>query len=235
MANRITKKDAILILREIETGHGGIADLATQKPFITSISQEWLSRNIGNSFPVFRSVAPVGKLKQETIVSTTINPKIAINLLDDVPIFLTHSKTIIPKRNLLRYDITLDNVIAYVPALIGTAEIVLGNVDNKKLRSLRSDEMIPYQHIIQTGYDEKEVICNVSALTPISLDFGTGTFNDSNYFMIFRDVLFNKWIDVEDFVKRINSRSSGFYRFSEESKEHLSDFAEQVKKFLGKG
>jgi hypothetical protein len=76
---RLSMANAIAIVREIETGRGGIAELVESKPALKEMSQEKLRREHGDVVPLFRVISiPEGKeMRDEGIVSTSTDWKVA--------------------------------------------------------------------------------------------------------------------------------------------------------------
>jgi len=171
---RLSKADAMLILREIETGRGGIARLAQKKPFITDISQEYLRRELGDPIALFRTLRvtdPKG-LRTENIVSASTNWHVAFQLARDTPVYMASEEFIAPKVYMLRYTVPINRVLAYVPALVEHAVSALGPDAIKKHIHDRFGDPLPISTIIETGMEEEEVIADVSRIKPQAMQFG---------------------------------------------------------------
>lgn len=171
---RLSKADAMLILREIETGRGGIATLAQKKPFLTDISQSYLHQKVGDPIALFRTVRVVDPkgLRDESIVSASTNWHVAFQLARDTPMYMASKQFIEPKVYMLRYTVPIDRVLAYVPALVENAVSVLGPDTIKKRIRDRFGEPLPISTIVETGMEEEEVIADVSHIKPQVMHFG---------------------------------------------------------------
>lgn len=232
--NTLTRKDAMLVLREIETGRGGVAELARKKPFISQQAQAWLSQHHGTTLKLFRAVAVTDKseLQSETVVSTTTNWEIAFHMAKDFPVIFGQKEFITNRPHLLRYDVSINRVLAYVPLLVDQCMELLGDVGDQKITSSRSFDRIPVSHIIQTGKTEEEVIVNVSGITPRVISFEQNT-NGRRWMQVFQHVVDGDYKSGSNFEKYyrdnfINWRPNSW---DDARKEH-DDFAKQVKAFM---
>jgi hypothetical protein len=234
----LSKKDAMLVLREIETGRGGIAELAEKNPYLRDLSQDWIRDNIGEKVPLFRAVGvPEGEtFREEGIVSGTTDWGVALRLAQDFPTIFSKDKTIHVNPHLVRYDIPVDRVLAYVPALVDMAVKTLGKefVDKKRIVGRRYYSLISLHDVVEAGQTEKEVVADVSDIDPQVLKFSNNVTGRKMLAMV-RDVGTGKYENPEQYLDFTQKHSSSFYTPSgrAEMLQRVGDQAGPMQRFLG--
>jgi hypothetical protein len=115
-------------------------------------------------------MVPGKRIRKEKIVSTTLNPMVALQILKETGAYWTLTKLIVPKEVLFRYRGSIDRVIAYVPGLI---HIFMGKFAPgtlAKLRFRRRDySMTNALSVFTAAEDEEEVIFDATGLKPTTL------------------------------------------------------------------
>jgi len=234
--NILSKADAMLVLREIETGKGGIATLAQSKPIISHISQAWLQHHHGGTLKLFRAIAVVdGKtLNAEKIASLTSDWKVAWRIAEGFPVLFTPNKIVTNTPHLLRYNVPISKVVAYVPALLDECLKTLGeDIKSKRIMSARHYEKISISEIFDTGTEEKEVIADVSSLKPQVIAFEQRS--DIWQFMRIVQNNFKTFSNVDQFTefykKHIGSSFSHSNDWATDMKEY-NDSVKMIKTFI---
>lgn len=202
---RLSMANAIDIVREIETGRGGIAELVGRKPALTEMSQEKLRAEYGDVVPLFRAITvPEGKeIRDEGIVSTSTDWNVAFHMgRDHAGVVMTRDSFLTMRTVLLRYDTPIERCLADVNMLLEMVVDSLGGferIGSQRIRGRRSGDGIEVSHIIQEGLKEDEVIADVSGIEPVILDFdrkkeldmvrgmGAGEFDSPDEYMQHRD------------------------------------------------
>ena len=238
----ISKKDAIEIVREIETGRGGIGELAKRKPALMQMSQENLRREHGDVVPLFRvlGIPEDQEMRPEGIVSTTTDWKVAHKMGRDQPgVIMGRDKTTSIHTVLVRYDVPVEKCLADVNMLLEMVVEKLGGFDaigNKGIRSRRSGDSVPVAYIIQEGMKEDEVIADVTGLKPVVLRFGSHVSGQKEMGML-HGMEAGEFNSPEEYMQhRIDTKFSGEYFPPEEQEELKAMYTKRspdVKRFLG--
>lgn len=226
----LTKTELRLIAQELDTSHGLLLQLVQTKPWLTDISRQYLCGRMGlcNEFPVFRTVAlmelcvPPGEtvsshvqaqveassvLRPEHVVSTSLNPwtVLTIALQQADKIYWTSGMfsggMIRTKPVIVRYEITLDRVVLFVPALISYIRSVYPPEELEKTRYRnRWGELRHVRHVFSVveQQEENEVIADVTGLSPADVFETNG---DVSLISLCRDMLRPNFDPVE-YMKR---------------------------------
>lgn len=169
-AERLTKTEALTVFREIETGRGGIAALAVKKPFIRRLSRDALADR-GPVLRLFRAVAVYdGSRRPDAIVSTTLDWRVAHRIGSDFPL-LIGGDTQPPRIHLLRYDVSADRIVAYLPLLVNLALQALGTGAATGTIPTRDGDRVSLRHCVDFARREQEVVADLSDLRPEVLSF----------------------------------------------------------------
>ncbi|RLD65623.1 MAG: hypothetical protein DRI98_14550, partial [Bacteroidetes bacterium] len=203
--DRLSMADAISIVREIETGRGGIAELMEKKPALKEMSQAKLRGEYGDVVPLFRVISvPEGKeIRDEGIVSTSTDWNVAFHMgRNHAGVVMTRDSFLTMRTVLLRYDTPVEQCLADVGMLLEMVLESLGGhekIGGQRIKGRRSGEGIEVSHVIQEGMKEDEVIADVSGIEPVVLDFdrkkeldmvrgmGAGEFDSPDEYMQQRD------------------------------------------------
>ena len=227
-AARLTKADCKLIFSEIETGHGGIAALVEKKPFIAGQSQEALAHR-GTHLRVYRAVAVFDTLKPESVVSASLDWRVAHEIGGGFPLLMGDSGFHDPKTALLRYDVPLERVLAYVPLLVTMALDTLGpDIAAKRIQSTRGYGKIAIEHIIETARKEQEVVCDVSGLTPEVLHFEKSA-RGNGFYHAMGDIANGTFQSGQQYLQ--SQKAKGF-QFVYGEPQEWDDHASAVRRFL---
>ena len=112
-------------------------------------------------------------LRHDTIVSTTLDWRIAHGISADFPLLMGTDTVTPPRIHLLRYDVAVDRVVAYVPLLANLAlETLDPGAATRKITGRHGDRL-PIQVCLDAARREQEVIADVSGLAPEVLAFET--------------------------------------------------------------
>jgi len=239
--DRLSMADGMMIVREIETGRGGIAKLVQRKSFLKELSQDKLRREHGDVVPLFRVLAlPEDKeLRAESIVSTSTDWHVAVSMGDSQPgLAITRDKWLAVNTVLLRYDTPVEQCLADVNMLLELAIESLGGMDRIGNQNIIGrNGAIPISVIIEEGMKEDEVIADVSGLKPVVLNFPSHISGRKEMDML-------RGLDVGDYDSpdeymshRIANKDTNEYFSDKETAELKSMYAKRapdVKKFLGK-
>ena len=175
--DRLSMNDAIDIVREIETGRGGIAELMKKKPYFKEMSQAKLRSEYGDVVPLFRVLSiPEGKERRpDGIVSTTTDWKVAYAMGRDLPgVMMGKNGFISMQKVLLRYDVPVEQCLADVNMLLEMVVDALGGfekIGNQQLRGRSGPVAVSL--LIKEGMKEDEVIADVTGLESVVLEVGS--------------------------------------------------------------
>jgi len=231
----LRRADALILARDLETGKGRVAELVASKPWLSEHSQDVLREVYGfnGGLSIFRVLSiPRGKkLRPETAVSTSLNPYIPVQIaVYDAPGAIWTMDDLIPvDPHILRYDIPVDRVLAYVPALIEKAYEDVGEEVLAKARlkaregSMSADEV--FEEI--TKRNEEEVIADVTGIKPEVIDF------DSRDDLLFAlDLLTGEFQNGRQYVTDREKRRY-FYEDREEAIAEFDHNADILREFFG--
>lgn len=159
----LTKTEIKHIAEELDTSRGYLPHLVKEKPWLIDMSRQYLCNLgfCGDKFPVFRSVAlmhmavspgeyvaphiqlqvdAASALRPESVVSTSLNPSTVITIAAQQAekMYFTggflRGGLITTKPVILRYDVTVDRVVLYIPALIAFIRSIYSTEELKKTR-----------------------------------------------------------------------------------------------------
>lgn len=172
---RIRAVDARKFVEELVTGRGRMFDIAEEYPWLVEESQHALANKCRNPVPCFRAVTiPEDELlRKEQVVSTSLRPTYALLLAREAPgIVFTKDKTLSLKHVTLRYDVSIDDVLLYVPCVIDWVTREQPNVIRRMNVEMRYGEDVwkgieVFNEVIDRR--EEEVIADVSELEPEAL------------------------------------------------------------------
>ena len=234
----ISKETAKKVLESIVGNNKGsnlISDLVDKNPLLRKLSQDYLRNKHGDTITVYRSLGLTGDLRTEKIVSTTDDANVAINMNNDIPDLITKNDFISPKRSLLRYDIPIENVRAYVPYLLDISSDVIKNLNQKTVVDRKTGRKILIEEILHAGQKESEVVADLSGISPSQvLDMGTGRVIDAKKFEIIRSIksgTFNpsnikessEWVEPSGFSSTTRTK---------QEVEDLKNFGKDAERFL---
>lgn len=168
---RLSFGDAKQIVADLDTGRGRIADVARRNPWLREMCVATAKRELGQRIIVYRAISVTDQLRPDAIASTTLDPKVAVSILMDAPGMIWHgNKTILPTRTLLRYEISPEDVVVWVPAILPAVRDVIGARGNHTVED-RYGERIRIADVLSkhASLDEKEIVADLSARTPTSL------------------------------------------------------------------
>ena len=235
--NRLSMNDAIDIVREIETGRGGIAELMKKKPALMEMSQAKLRSEHGDVVPLFRvlSVPEGNEIRDESIVSTSTDWQVAFHMgRNHAGVVMTPTAFMTMRTVLLRYDTPVEQCLADVNMLLEMVVSALGGFERIGNQNIRGRSgPIAVAHIIKEGMKEDEVIADVSGIEPVVLDFDrknelemiqgmdAGEFDSPDEYMAHRDATkgTNEFFPPDE---------------QEQIKAMYAKRAPDVKRFLGK-
>jgi hypothetical protein len=121
---RVPKADVLRIARDLDHSKGRILETLERIPELTSASRDLLEQMHGTSIRAFRTlmVPERESVEPEGIVSATLNPLAAVRLAAELPgVRFTSEKVVVRNPTILRYDLPLDRVLAFMPAVIELA------------------------------------------------------------------------------------------------------------------
>ena len=196
----ITKTELKLIAQELDTSHGYLPQLVQSKPWLVDLSRQHLcTLGLCNTFPVFRTIGlmhlavPQGEtvaphilaqveaskeLRPEQIVSTSLNPHVTLSIASEQAdhLYFTggmfRGGMLTTRPVIVRYDITPDRVILFVPALIAFVRSLYSTDELKKTRYRnRHGYLHNIPHIFREleARQENEVIADVTGLKPTAV------------------------------------------------------------------
>lgn len=239
----LSRRDAIEIVREIETGRGGIGDLAKRKPGIATLSQDNLRAKFGDTVPLFRVLGiPEDKeFRPETIVSTTTNWEVARAMGNSQPgVIMSPDKFTSINMVLVRYDTPVSQCLADVNMLL---EMVVGQfggyeaIGNKGIKGRRSGETVPISLIIEEGLKEEEVIADVTGLEPTVVLKFKSHINGRREVDMIHGIANNKYSSSDEYLhhRKNDKYSSEFIPPDEEQsvRDVYDQRAPNIKRFLG--
>lgn len=168
----VSKRAVRLIAQELDTGRSRMSEVPRK---VRDASRASLPDKV----TVWRSVALHSEnpeIRPETgVVSTTRNPRVAMNMATNYPVLMGKDKFIAPKPAILRYEVPRDRVHAYVPGMIDQARAEHGDELKKmKITGRRSYQRMSVHDVFDQTHREDEVLADVSGLTPEVLHFHGG-------------------------------------------------------------
>lgn len=227
LTERLNQRDALLVMKEIETGRGGIADLVQRRPQLRDESQSHLQQTYGNTLTLYRAVAVIDDLRTDKVVSMTTDFDVAFNMMKNFPVLMGHDKFITNKPHMLRYTVPISNVVAHVPTLI---DMAMSNVNHERNIMGRAGK-VSLGYLAQEGKKEDEVIVDAGGLKPKAIGF-TQDDNGINDMMIFKHMkdghMNMTGQQMIDFIK--GERRNWFP--DEEQVKKFDDLGNQVRKFF---
>jgi len=151
----------------------------------TARGYEWITDSMRDTsraflpekFFVYRvvSVPADGSLREEKVVSTSLNPRIATAMGGSVPVFMDEEgKMLDSTQHLLKYEVTRDQVEAYMPALIDAAR---PETVEKRVNTRRAG-MMKVADIFNEAKQEEEVVVDVTGLKPVDSMTMSGNFSE---------------------------------------------------------
>lgn len=158
----------------------GLPVLLEKHPWIKDYSQEVVQEIYGDAFPVWRylTVTKDQKIDPEGIVPTTGNPIWALGEIYSAagaywkgPAFASEFVTL--EHAMLRYEITPERVVVYVPAVIHIAMDTFGETLQKWKATHGEYGMSLEKVFTKILYEnqEEEIVADLSGLTPEVMDF----------------------------------------------------------------
>jgi len=168
----LSVSDAIDIVADLEYSTGRIQHVLSkpQNNWLVEHMQKALRDKLEvDTFPTFRAISLYGKLKKEQLISTTLDPMVAVDILLNGPGIIPSPETGSPcwlKYCLLRYDVPMDSVLAYVPAIMPFLELV--RTEGGHTFQNRRDEILTVSGFLDDfeKHDEQEVLVDVSTIEP---------------------------------------------------------------------
>jgi hypothetical protein len=170
-APRLTFADAKEFVADLETGRGRIAEVIARNPWLREECQQAARKALGGRFAVYRAVSPTEGLRPDKVASTSLDPKVPISMLISAPgIIFTKGfgdGAVIPKKRLLRYDITPEQVVCWVPHVIETVKAALGSRINQSFED-RYGGRVKMSKFLAThaDQDEQEIVADLHGLKP---------------------------------------------------------------------
>jgi hypothetical protein len=231
----ISKETAKKVLESIVGNNKGsnlISDLVDKNPLLRKLSQDYLRNKHGDTITVYRSLGLTGDLRTEKIVSTTDDANVAINMNNDIFDLITKNDFISPKRTLLRYDIPIENVKAYVPYLLDISSDVIKSMKEKTVASGGSGRRIPIDEILDAGKRESEVVADLGGISPSQvLDMGTGS---GKKFEIIRSIKSGNFdpSNIKEVADWVDPVGFSFTPKTKKAVEDLKNFAKDAERFL---
>jgi hypothetical protein len=179
---KLPLKDVRYFAGQLVHSYGGLAALAEKHPWIREYSQDVVREVYGDQLHAWRylTLKPEQKIEPENVVSLTGNPgwiTLAIGTSPGVYWSFSpgsHDTTMIAVEHaILKYRLTPDRVIFYVPAIMDAARDMYGDSLKRWLAdtSRRSPMSISkvFGRIAEIG--EEEIVADVSGLKPETLNF----------------------------------------------------------------
>lgn len=237
----ISQQEARIILQEIETGRGRIAEIIERKPYLRNASREAVQKQYGNRVQVFRSIAVDESIRPEGVASVTPDFMVAFNMARDVGVIFTPKGGMETRDpHLVSYTITLDRVLGYSPMLVSHAMDILDG----KIKAIRNrhGERLPVDTIVDTAMKEKEIIANLDGLEPKVFRIGQ-TVNDSIWSSMLRDVYQGRYKNPDQYMKVIKNENPSWFpdgyldnpeNALERFKETIESQAQKMIEFLSK-
>ena len=155
----------------------GLPALLEKHPWIKDYSQETVREIYGDRFRVWRylTVTEGKEIRPEGVVPTTGNPAWALYEIAVAPqaywkgpVFA--SEFVELEHAMLRYEITPERVLVYVPAIIHIAMDTFGET-LRKWKSIPGMSLNKVFTRILYENQEEEIVADVSGLTPEIMDF----------------------------------------------------------------
>lgn len=227
---KLTKSFIKLLASELVTGRGNIAKFCELNPYICGYSTNILYQNLGHRIKVFRIVMLYGdkQLREENIVSASLDPRAILRIARKMPGLLRTRDwdLIIGIPYLLRYDIDITRVIAWVPALI---QLAYDNFSKDELEKIRvkthASEYQSVNEIFSEVYNENEVIVDVSGLRP---SFVLGAQYTDDQIMI-EGIISGEYESLDDFLKDNPSR---WYKDMDAERKKFDQLYDNVMEFI---
>lgn len=172
----LSQKNVIDIAKELDTGRGGIARLVADKPALGDASRVVLKKQHGDTIALYRAISPIDAARPDKVVSLTTDPSVAMRIARDFPMLMGKNQFISPNPTLRRYDVPIDKIKAYIPALLDEAKKTQSGVLGKNITT-RNGEKMSVKDIFEAVLNEEEVIADLEGLVPtkqMALDVGVG-------------------------------------------------------------
>jgi hypothetical protein len=223
MDGRLTRADALDVVRDIETGRGRIAALARKRAWIRRAARELLEEGHGDRLVLWRAVSAVGGLRPDAAVSTSLDPGVAFGIAADFPLLLGGDRTVVPRPVVLRYEVPVALALAHVPSLYRAAAAVLG--EGARIRD-RHGAPLSVAALAEAVEREREVVADVAGVAPAVLELGAGWFDK----LVVADVVEGRFSTGAELVARHNATSG--MKLSADSAAAADALAAGVSAFL---
>jgi hypothetical protein len=239
--SRISLPEAKAILADIETGKGRIAEIVQKKPYLKEMSVNLVRQLHGGNIAVYRALSLQNQsdMREDKIASTTTSFDIGFNMANNSPgLIFTPTGDHSRSPMLLKYNITLDNVVAYVPALASHALDVLSNRISH-IRDRRGDKL-PISEIRNTAEQEKEIIADLSGVKPNQFPMDH-SMDGTIWSGLLKDVHDGNYQNPDQYYDHIKSQSRNWFPdgMMDDPEKAVADFkkiiaqkANLAKKFL---
>ena len=201
---KMEKDDALTVLRHVyRSDNKSIPELVRRVPELREKSQRRVKELYGSRFTVYRSLKVTDALRKENIVHTSADLGVVVGLADNnANVFFAKDRTIVATDYLLSYEISPENVVAYIPLLAAEARAVVGK--RRKYIDHGWDSRIEVSNIYDAANNEEELIVDVSGLKPNVVKFDN---RDDLY--LFKEVMSGKFRDGRSYLKDIQANTSG--------------------------
>jgi hypothetical protein len=174
---KLSLQDVRLIAHHVPYGGIGVAALAEKHPWIREYSQEAIREIYGDQFPAWKwETLPVHADRWVGAIGVvTTNPR---RMWAEIVNDRTFSwgltmKTVDREQVVMRYELTPERVIVYMPALIQVAMDMFGD----SLKHWKADRGVSLHKVfIRSLYEHEEenIVADLRGLTPSIMDFRIG-------------------------------------------------------------
>jgi hypothetical protein len=232
----LTASDVAKFARELETGRGGLAEMANRVPKLRQFSQAALRREVGDTFTPFRAVSLPGEavLRPDQMVSTTLSPGVARRMLQDAPALMTEDRFITARPQLIRFpDLPTDRAQAFVPPIIDRIKAENPATVLRQQVNTRRGGRMSIGDIFDDVRPEREVVADVTGHTREVLPLDRGSLlSDREHLAILGEVGSGIWAGPEEYLRRRPGLFFGEHR--DAALQALDDFAVIAGQFTGK-
>lgn len=210
---RLSQKDARLLVEELETGTGGLAELAARKPAVVDFSQQALYDIFGPTVALYRilSLHQGDEARADTVVSTTTDPRQLLHIAEETTgaYFTTTSMQILSK-TLIRYDVPIDRCLVFVPALCEAAWEQQGAYLDRLRLMARTRERVEARTVLEAFCGEQEVVADVTDIPPTDQ---MPYYPNAAQRLVVKGVAHGTWMGGKAYVRWLKTELSTHYDF----------------------
>lgn len=179
---KLPLQDVRYLAQQLVHSYGGLAGLAKKHPWIKDYSQEVVREIYGDEFSVWRylTVKDKQKIEPEKTVSLTANPSWIFHAIATAPgAYLSVSpisrgtSMVMVNHAILKYKLSPDRVIFYVPAIIDVALDMFRDSLNKWIARPHKEYPMSIAKVFRRIMEdrEEEIVADVTGLKPEVIDF----------------------------------------------------------------